>query len=184
MPTADMIAVTVPEDHVEGKRLGRFRRLLAMLATTALAGALVSFTPAAAHAASDYNGAVYQVEISLNCTNPTAPCKDVFGLGGVWGWIALMPGGTGNAQIADCGHSTGPVHTGAGAGHISYDPNWWIVYRPDGPPDPTSPVDPNGQYIIIDGVPGPNSHPFVVPATYGHYSVSFLGAFGQVQIAP
>jgi hypothetical protein len=176
-----MIAVTVPEDHVEGKRLGRFRRLLAMLATTALAGALVSFTPAAAHAASDYNGAVYQVEISLNCTNPTAPCKDVFGLGGVWGWIALMPGGTGNAQIADCGHSTGPVHTGAGAGHISYDPHWSIVTS-SSPPDPTSPVDPNGEYIIIDG--GTDGPSFVVPATYGHYSLSLFGAFGQVQIAP
>lgn len=179
MPTADMIAVTVPEDHVEGKRLGRFSRLLAMLATAALAVAMMLFTPAAAHAASDYNGAVYQVEISLNCTNPTAPCKDVFGLGGVWGWIALMPGGTGNAQITDCGHSG--AGGGAGAGHISYDPHWWIMSS-SVPPDPTSPVDPNGQYIIIDG--GANAPFFVVPATYGHYKLSLLGAFGQIQIAP
>jgi hypothetical protein len=178
MPTADMIAVTVPDDHVEGKRLGRFRRLLAMLATAVLAVAMVSFTPAAAHAASDYNGAVYQVEISLNCTNPTAPCRNVFGLGGVWGWIALMPGGTGNAQITECGHS-GAGGGGAGAGHVSYDPQWSIVTSS---PDPTTPVDPNGQYIFIDGgTSGPN---FYVPATYGHYKVSFFGAFGQIQIAP
>ncbi len=144
-----------------------------------------------AHAASDYSGAAYQVEISLNCTKPGAPCQNIFGLGGVWGWIALMPGdatktwGTGNAQITECGHA-GAGGGGAGAGHESYDPSWSVFTSstPPTPPSPTTPKDPNNTYIYIAGSPDGQVAPFIVPATYGHYSLSFMGAFGQETVAP
>ena len=131
-----------------------------------------------AQAASDYSHAQYQVTFSLNCNNPSAPCQQVFGLGGIWGWIALMPGGTGNAQVTDCGHS-GAGGGGAGAQHFSFDPTWSTFSSPNAP-TPITPTDPNGNYLNVDnsiGLP-----PF--PATFGHYSVSFMGAHGQITIAP
>lgn len=153
-----------------------------------LAGATTLLGTSTAHAASDYSGAVYQVELSLNCTNPQAPCRNIFGLGGVWGWIALMPGdatdtwGTGNAQMTGCGHA-GAGGGGAGAGHDSYDPSWH-VFTSSVPPSPIVPKDPNNRYIYISGSPDGQIEPFIVPATYGHYSLTFMGAFGQEQVAP
>jgi hypothetical protein len=164
------------------------RHVTATIVALGLAGASSVLGAGTARAASDYNGAVYQVELSLNCTKPGAPCQNVFGLGGIWGWIALMPGdatktwGTGNAQIAECGHA-GAGGGGAGAGHVSYDPSWY-VYTSSVPRTPTTPKDPNNRYIHIDGTSDGQIAPFDVPATYGHYSVSFMGAFGQEQIAP
>lgn len=164
------------------------RRLTTTLIALGLAGASSMVGAASARAASDYSGAAYQVELSLNCTNPGAPCRNVFGLGGVWGWIALMPGdstnswGTGNAQITGCGHA-GAGGGGAGAGHSSYDPNWYRFYDP-APPSPITPKDPNNEYLFIAGSPDGSVEPFIVPATYGHYSLTFMGAFGQETLAP
>ena len=77
------------------------RKLKLLIVAGALAG--LSLGSAAAFTgpahASDYSGAQYQVTFSLNCNNPSAPCQQVFGLGGIWGWIALMPDGTGTAQV-------------------------------------------------------------------------------------
>lgn len=162
-------------------------RLAALLVSVVACLGLIGLGPAStAHAASDYSGAVYQVELSLNCNNPSAPCQNVFGLGGIWGWIALMPGATtnagiGNAQITGCGHNVGGP--GGGAGHTSYDPAWQKFYSPTAP-TPITPTDPNGWYLYIAGSPDGSVHPFIVPATYGHYSLSFMGAFGQITIAP
>ena len=164
------------------------RRLTTTLIALGLAGASSMVGAASAHAASDYSGAVYQVELSLNCTKPGAPCQNVFGLGGVWGWIALMPGdstnssGTGNAQITGCGHA-GAGGGGAGAGHSSYDPSWYRFYDPN-PPSAIVPKDPNNEYLYISGSPDGSVEAFVVPATYGHYSLTFMGAFGQETLAP
>jgi hypothetical protein len=164
------------------------RRLTTTLVALGMAGASAMLGTATAHAASDYNGAVYQVELSLNCTKPGAPCQNIFGLGGIWGWIALMPGdstntwGTGNAQITDCGHA-GAGGGGAGAGHMSYDPTWYLFTSPT-PPSPITPKDPNNRYLYISGSPDGSAEPFIVPATYGHYSLTFMGAFGQETLAP
>ena len=117
---------------------------------------------------------------SLNCDNPSAPCQSVFGLGGAWGWIALLPDSSANAQVAECGHFVGGGGPGLqGAGHISFD-STWSTFSSASPPTPVTPTDPNGQYIYVVnsiGIP-----PF--PATYGHYSIRFLGATGEVTIAP
>lgn len=52
------------------------------------------------------------------------------------------------------------------------------------PPSPITPLDPNGEYIVFtDSTSGALGLP-PMPATYGHYSVSFMGAKGQETIAP
>lgn len=152
-----------------------------LLGMAAASMAVFGFIPAGtAQAQSDYSGAVYQVEFSLNCNNPTAPCQQVFGLGGVWGWIALMPDGTTNAQVTDCLHS-GAGGGFAGAHHMSFDSHWITFYSPTAP-TPISPTDPNGQYLGIQTPPEVGLPP--LPATYGHYQISFMGATGEITIAP
>jgi len=155
-------------------------KLLALVAVAVAATAAVFAFASPARAGSDYSHAQFQITFSLNCNNPSAPCQQVFGLGGIWGWIALMPNGTGNAQVTDCGHTVGGGGPGqAGAGHISFDPTWSMFSSPQAP-SPITPTDPNGEYINVSnnlGLP-----PF--PATPGHYSVTFMGAHGQVTIAP
>lgn len=134
----------------------------------------------AAAGGSDYSHAQYQVTFSLNCNNPTAPCQNIFGLGGIWGWIALTPNGGANAQVTECGHTVGGGGPGgAGAGHISFDSTWTTFSSPVAP-SPITPTDPNGEYLNIDNPVG--LPPF--PATYGHYSVNFMGAKGEITIAP
>ena len=134
----------------------------------------------AAAGGSDYSHAQYQVTFSLNCNNPTAPCQNVFGLGGIWGWIALTPDGGANAQVTECGHTVGGGGPGgAGAGHIAFDSTWSTFSSPVAP-SPVTPTDPNGEYINVVNSVG--LAPF--PATYGHYSINFMGAKGEITIAP
>jgi hypothetical protein len=161
-------------------------KLVVSVAAALTATAAIFAVAAPAQASSDYSHAQYQVTFSLNCNgsaaNPPA-CAQVFGLGGIWGWIALAPDGTGNAQVTDCGHS-GPGGGGAGAGHIAFDPTWTVISSPDGPPSPITPVDPNGEYIVYTDPTSVALGLPPMPATYGHYSVSFMGAKGQETIAP
>ena len=156
-------------------------RKLALLLVVATVAVMASVSAGSASAGgSDYSHAQYQVTFSLNCNNPSAPCQQVFGLGGIWGWIALLPDGSANAQVTDCGHTVGGGGPGqAGAGHIAFDSTWSTFPDPN-PPSPITPTDPNGQYIhVVNSIGLP---PF--PATYGHYSISFMGAKGQITIAP
>jgi len=139
--------------------------------------------PASAQAQSSYSGAVYQITFSYNCVSTSQACYDMFGLGGLWGWAALMPAypgatfGTGNAQAAECGHVTGGGGQ-AGAGHISWDPNWG-TFELDQPPSPVTPQDPHNMYIGVDSGPLPP-----VPATYGHYTLSNSVGTVQITVAP
>jgi hypothetical protein len=159
-------------------------KLMASAAAAVVATAAIFTVAASAQASSDYSHAQYQVTFSLNCNNPSAPCQQVFGLGGIWGWIALAADGTGNAQVTDCGHTVGGGGPGqAGAGHVGYDPTW-IVISSDTPPSPITPVDPHGQYIVYTDPTSVALGLPPMPATYGHYSVSFMGAKGQETIAP
>jgi hypothetical protein len=151
------------------------------------AGALgvVGFAPGVAHAASDYSGAQNQVTFSLNCNHPGAPCQQIFGFGGVWGWIAVLPGGKINAQVTDCGHNIGGGGPGsAGAQHVGYDGTWIEISSPSGPPSPITPVDPNGKYFVFNDPTSVALNLPPMPATNGHYSLSFAGAEGQETIAP
>jgi hypothetical protein len=162
-------------------------KLMASAAVAVAATAAVFAVAGPAQASSGYSHAALQVTFSLNCNgsaaNP-APCSQIFGLGGLWGWIAVMPDGTTNVQATDCGH-TGPGGGAgsAGAGHIGFDGTWTEISSPV-PPSPITPVDPNGQYLLFtDATSGAVGLP-PMPATPGHYSISFMGAKGQETIAP
>lgn len=149
--------------------------------TAALSFAALGSTPV--HAGSSYSGAVYQVTWSLNCISRSAACATDphIGLGGFWGWVALMPAtGEGvqsdNGQETVCGHNPTPGPRG-GAFHSSFDSNWFS-FRSSVQPGPVA--DPNGRYLVINDPIGL----FPVPATLGHYAVSFEGATGEIQISP
>jgi hypothetical protein len=151
----------------------RKRLLSAGIGTLVVVGATL-LTPAAAGAqGSSYSGAAYQITISINCNNHTG-CSG-FGFG-EWGWIALMPDLTGNAQMTVCGHGGGP----GGAFHDSYDPSW----TPTDTPGFGTPTDPNGNYLAISGSDDGIIGGLVVPATYGHYTINAGGLQGQLTVAP
>ena len=157
-------------------------RATAAAAALAISMVAVGMSPPIAGASSNYSHAVYQITFSLNCNNPSAPCQNIFGLGGLWGWAALSSSGGANVQVTDCGHSL--VAPGqAGASHTSLDTTWIQFYSPSAP-TPVTPIDPNHLYLHILNSPIPP-----VPATYGHYSFSYAtgplaGAFGQITVAP
>jgi hypothetical protein len=164
-------------------------RLMArLLATTVIgfvtAGGVVLVGASAASAApSSYSGAQYQITWSLNCDNRAAMCASdpKIGLGGFWGWVALMPSstpgtGTDNGQETVCGHSVVPGAGPGGAFHAPIDSTWNMVSLP-----PVLPaVDPGGNYLVIND----NFGLFPVPATYGHYKISTEGATGEITVAP
>ena len=77
------------------------RKRAVLLALVILAVIVSASAGSASAGGSDYSHAQYQVTFSLNCNNPSAPCQQVFGLGGIWGWIALLPDGSANAQVTD-----------------------------------------------------------------------------------
>lgn len=148
-----------------------------MLLALALAvgASLALAAPAGAGAQSgSYSGAQYQITISYNCNNHTG-CVG-FGFG-EWGWYALMPDFTGNAEITQCGHGGGGPGS-AGAFHQSGDPGWTPTTTPG------AVTDPNGHYLAIDGFGG--VPPVTVPATYGHYTINVRGGLiqGQLTVAP
>jgi hypothetical protein len=88
--------------------------------------AAVLIVPSAASA--DYGKtSQYQVGISLNCDAPHSTVCDQFGgTGGFWGWYVFNNDGTGDAQLAGCGHTVGGIGGpgGAGAGHEDVDFTW------------------------------------------------------------
>lgn len=155
------------------------KQLKIVVIAAAFIVSFASFSGAAQASGRDYAHAQYQITLSLNCNNPSAPCQQIFGLGGIWGWIALTPDGNGTAQIADCGHTLGGNVGQTGAGHIAFDVTWEQFSSPSAP-SPITPTDPNGNYL---GVSNPVGLP-PFPATFGHYAVSFMGAAGQITIAP
>lgn len=168
------------------------RGLAALTLSTSGFGAMM-IAPGVAHASGGYGGgATTQVTFALNCNHPGAPCSQIFGYGGIWGWIALTPGesptaGTLNAQVTDCGHNL-PVSPGlsgpTGAGHTGYDGTWMEIGPLGSPPSPITPRDPHGMYLVFtDSISNELGIP-PMPASYGHYPVSFAGAEGQETIAP
>jgi hypothetical protein len=163
------------------RHLGKRFALAGVMAASVLGAAAVA--PGAAHA-STYSGAQNQLTFALNCNHPGAPCQQIFGYGGIWGWIAVMPDGTTNAQVTDCGHTIGGGGPGsAGAQHVGYDGTWIEIQSPT-PPSPITPQDPNGNYIVFTDPTSVALNLPPMPATVGHYSVSFAGAEGQETVAP
>jgi hypothetical protein len=137
-------------------RGGSMRRLVGLVALLASIGAVMVAAPSAGAYG---NTAVYQITFSLNCTSPSPGACDQFGgPGGVWGWIELDAGGTGDMTLTVCGHTIGGG--GAGAGHENVEITDWST---------------SGGFISLNGT-DPGVPPFVsgtnlgIPSAAGHYS--------------
>ena len=137
-----------------------------------------------------------QIEFSGNCTNPDfpfcAPPPDGVGTGGIWYWIEIDAGGTGDIAGAGCGHTVGGVGGpgGAGADSIKGEISWTYSTAEDAPANAqTFPglQDPGDQYYLVTLPPDPtgSSEMFLIPTTTGHYSFSPIhGVTLQLQVAP
>lgn len=148
----------------------RFQRtIVTALGMSLLAGGLLVASVGPVAAGGYGPGAVYQVELTANVRGPQG--------GGVWLWVALYPGGTGDYNGSDCGHGLGAVSDKG-------DVTWTTV----------------GNQVRISGVVLNGLEGFVttiiIPKSYGHYTgtigsyltlppfiPSFVG-FSQLQVAP
>lgn len=106
------------------------RRVTSVLAVAvALLTALLLAAPGAR---ADYGGGAakntWQIELSVNCNNPTL-CAQMGGAGGEWVWgeldetVGANSIRTGDAQMTFCAHGGGF----SGAGHTSEDISSWMV---------------------------------------------------------
>jgi hypothetical protein len=152
---------------------------LAVSAMLAAVGIVGGAGAAAAYGAAEQPLA--QIEFSGNCNNPDfplcAPPPSGFGLGGIWLWIEIDAGGTGDVAGAGCGHVRG---VGGEGFPIVGEITWLRATLPPG----AVPfwTDPANTYYIVTLGPG---EVFLFPATVGHYS--FMPAPGvaiQLQVAP
>jgi hypothetical protein len=150
----------------DGNRIGFLRGFLKIaLIVVLLAVTVVSARPVQA----GYQRAVYQVEFSLNCNNPSLCGSN---LGGFWAWGALYADGTFDAELTGCGHSISGAP--AGAQNMSADGHWAII---------------NGMLVIIQEtdtftgtmqgtvVESPDVPNVIGPAQPGHYSTQDILGF-------
>ncbi|HEX9363241.1 MAG TPA: hypothetical protein VGA47_05610 [Candidatus Dormibacteraeota bacterium] len=122
-----------------------------------------------------------QIEFSGNCNNPSYPlCQPPptgFGLGGIWVWIEIDAGGSGDVAGAGCGHIRG---VGGGAFPILGEITWFTATLPPG----AVPfwTDPTNTYYVVSLGDG-ETIPF--PVTVGHYAyMPAPGVALQLQVAP
>lgn len=146
------------------------RSLLAIVVPGALMAAMIGGAFGATAAQAYGNDHVYQLTFSLNCNDRHSPlcAPDVFGLGGVWGWIEPDADATADATVTFCGHGQGFN----GAFHENLDEvPWSIVPESDLGDRFATGSDPGGQYIVFDE--GSDLGFIAFPATPDHYSISF-----------
>jgi hypothetical protein len=151
------------------------------LLAAALALPTLAFSSGAVFAYGHADQPLAQVEISGNCDNPSVPfCSDVVGIGGIWVWVEIDSGGTGDVAGAVCEHSVGGPRGGAASikGEISWSYASGAEVQQMGLalPDITDPTD---RYYVMPALE------FAVPVTDGHYSFHLApGVTLQIQVAP
>ncbi len=161
------------------------RRLSRIFSTLVVTGMLAAFGIVGGAGSALAYGApeqpLAQIELSANCNNLDYPlCQPRpagFGLGGVWLWIEIDAGGSGDIAGAGCGHVRGE---GGGASAIRGDVTWVKVTIPQG----AFPywTDPTNTYYLVS-LPSGDAIPF--PVTVGHYSFMPAPAVAfQLQVAP
>jgi hypothetical protein len=156
-------------------------RLRVLFAAGALAAVTLGGTTGGVAGYGRADHPLAQIEFSANCNNPSfplcAPPPNGFGLGGVWFWIEIDAGGTGDIAGAGCGHDRAGS---GGAGPIRGEITWWPS---DGPQGEAFVLDPNNHYYnVVLGGGGP---PLSFPRTVGHYSFAPApGVTIQLQVAP
>jgi hypothetical protein len=156
--------------------IAKLVRLLIPVAMLVSAGLGASTTGAAAYGNADQPLA--QIELSANCNNPSYSLCQLVGLGGVWLWIEIDSGGSGDVAGAGCGHIRGD---GGGAGPIVGEITWT---KATGVPVGAfaTGLDPTNTYYVVPFGPG---EAFAFPVTVGHYSfLPVPGVALETQVAP
>ncbi|MGE5156304.1 MAG: hypothetical protein ACM3JP_02280 [Betaproteobacteria bacterium] len=153
--------------------------LRALLLGTLLAIASLGLGTSGAAAYGKADQPLAQIEFSGNCNNDSfflcAPPPAGFGLGGIWLWIEIDAGGSGDVAGAGCGHVKG---FGGGAGPIVGD----ITWTGGAPQGEVFFPDPNNLYYNVTLGPGET---IAFPQTVGHYSFKPAPAVTiQLQVAP
>jgi len=154
-------------------------RLILAAALLALGALGATSSGVAAYGKADHPLA--QIELSANCNDPTFGLCQQVGLGGIWFWIEIDAGGTGDIAGAGCGHDR--AGTG-GAFPFRGEISWTSGSIADvlGAGGFPFGVDPNNTYYIISVIPG---EVFAFPKTVGHYSQHPVPAVTiQLQVAP
>lgn len=167
----------------------RIRRVIPILALAGLAATLSvagAAAPALAYGTADQPLA--QVEISGNCDNPDFFfCSHVVGLGGIWLWIELDAGGTGDIAGAVCDHSSAGTPQAVGAlpiGAVGTSVTWWLSSSPQGI-DVTNVLGPPTVSGPWYNIRTPLGEVFSVPQQTGHYSWQPVnGVSLQTTVAP
>jgi hypothetical protein len=173
-----------------GTRL--MRRVVLLVAVSAAAAAIVgSVGSGKAFAYGKADQPLAQLTLSANCDNPSFPLcfppgpngTGGVGLGGIWAWVEIDTGGTGDMTGAGCGHTQGGGGPGsAGAGPLGPTSITWEQVSGNQIPPGFFVLgnDPNGQYYIVNEL-----GPFAFPVTTGHYSVRLApGVQIQATVAP
>jgi len=127
-----------------------------------------------------------QLEFSGNCDNPSfplcAPPPGGVGTGGIWFWVEIDAGGSGDIRGAECIHTIGG-HGPVGAVSINGDVTWVQGSAADFPPGTFAVgTDPNDSYYIVTLEQG---DVFAFPVTQGHYSLHPVsGVAIEATVAP
>jgi hypothetical protein len=145
------------------------RKALVLVVLVAGLAAITGFTGAKnALAYGKADRPLAQLTVSANCDNPSFPlCSPTtgVGLGGIWAWVEIDTGGTGDMTGAGCGHS-GAGGGGSGAGPLGPTEITWTMVHSSGIPSGFFQLgtDPSDEYYLVSGLP------FAFPVTQGHYS--------------
>ena len=164
------------------------RRLLPIVGlAAALATAAVAATATSAGAYGKADQPLAQVEVSANCNNPSFPlCANVVGTGGIWYWVEVDAGGTGDMTGAECFHTVGGAGGpgGAGAQSIKGEATWAYTSLEDAPQNAVffGTADPRDSYYLITLTTGEQ---WLIPTTAGHYAKTLAtGVNIQITVAP
>ena len=130
-----------------------------------------------------------QITVAANCDNPSfplcAPFPNGVGTGGIWYWVEIDTGGTGDLSGAACGHTVGGAGGpgGAGAGSIKGTATWtYSTAEAAVGAINFGEVDPHDNYYLVTITDGST---WLIPTTTGHYGAKLAnGVQIQMTVAP
>lgn len=155
-----------------------FRVVRALLISAVVAAASVMVTTSSVFAYGAADQPLAQIEISGNCNDPSFPFCSQVHVGGIWVWIEIDAGGTGDYTGSFCEHVVGGPS--GGAIPLRGDLSWHYASAAttDRPVLPGF-EDPTDTYYDI------SFFEFAVPVTQGHYATqSAPGVNTMVEVAP
>jgi hypothetical protein len=155
-----------------------FRTFRVLLLAAMLATASLAFATGSVLAYGKADQPLAQIEISGNCNDPSFPFCSQVHVGGIWVWIEIDAGGTGDWTGSVCEHTVGGPNDGATPlrGEISW--HYASAATSDRPVLPGF-TDPTDTYYDI------NLFEFAVPVAQGHYATHDVpGVNTTIEVAP